>query len=106
MVKMDVRIILFDVLKCNFILADDSNTGFNRRVDICVTFPQRTHIDFLNPSIVDENQIEVFLFFKVVFEGEIIAFFWLISKAEHIFRIDSFQNFFFDILKIACLGTD
>ena len=55
MVKMDVRMILFDVLKCNFIFADESNTGFNRRVDICVAFPQRTHIDFLNPNIVEKD---------------------------------------------------
>ena len=62
------ELFLFDVLKCNFIFADESNTGFNRGVDICVTFPQRTHIDFLNPSIVDENQIKIFLFFQVVFD--------------------------------------
>ena len=49
------ELFLFDVLKCNFIFADESNTGFNRRVDICVTFPQRTHIDFLNPRIVEED---------------------------------------------------
>ena len=61
------ELFLFDVFKCNFIFADESNTGFNRRVDICVTFPQRTHIDFLNPRIVDENQIKVFLFFQIVF---------------------------------------
>ena len=85
MVKMDVRMILFDVLKCNFIFADESNTSFRGSVDVCVTFSVRTHIDFLNPSVVEENKIEVFVFFKVVFEGEIIAFFWLISKAENIF---------------------
>ena len=55
MVKMDARIILFDVLKCNFILADDSNTGFDCGIDICVAFPQRAHIDFFYPNIVEKD---------------------------------------------------
>ena len=83
-----VRIFLFDVLECNFILTDESNAGFNSRVNICIALAQRTHIDFFDPSAVDENQIEIFLFFQIVFDGKIITLFWLVRKTKHIFSID------------------
>lgn len=97
---------LFDVLKRDFIFADESHAGFHCRVNVCVAFAQRAHIDFLHPGVVEEDQIEIFLFFQIVFDGEIIAFFRLLSKTEHIFSIDFFQNFLFDILKITFLRTD
>ena len=49
------ELFLFDVFKCNLILTNKSHAGFDCGIDICVAFPQRAHIDFFYPNIVEKD---------------------------------------------------